>query len=107
MALDYKIIGDRLRAARSKKNMTQEDLAEQMDVSVVYISRVERGNSRINLPRLNQMCNILGVTEGQVLNGVASNSKSYLNSEFGALLKNCPPEKVKLIYEVAKAIVEN
>ena len=107
MGIDYKIIGERLKNARINKKLTQEALAEQMDVSVVYISRIERGNSKINLPRLNQICSILVVSEGQILNGVASNSKTYLNGEFANLLKNCPPEKVKLIYEVAKTILEN
>lgn len=107
MGIDYKIIGERLKAARISKKLTQEALAEQMDVSVVYISRIETGNSKINLPRLNQICTILGISEGQVLNGVASNSKTYLNGEFSNLLKNCPPDKMKLIYEVAKTILAN
>ena len=81
MEIDYKIIGERLKTARVNKKLTQEALAEQMDVSVVYISRIERGNSKINLPRLNQICTILGVSEGQILNGVASNSKTYLYGE--------------------------
>ncbi len=107
MAIDYKIVGERLKAARIRKKYTQEYLAEQMDVSVVYISRIERGNSKINLPRLNQMCNLLGVSEGQILNGVASTSKMYLNGELATLLKNCPPEKLKLIYELSKVIVHS
>ena len=32
MALDYSIIGERLKKARLAKNMTQENLAEQLDV---------------------------------------------------------------------------
>ena len=34
MALDYNIIGERLKKARIDKNMTQEKLAEQIDVPV-------------------------------------------------------------------------
>ena len=48
MALDYNIIGERLKKARIDKNMTQEKLAEQIDVSVAFLSRVERGTSHIN-----------------------------------------------------------
>lgn len=74
MALDYNIIGERLKKARIDKNMTQEKLAEQIDVSVAFLSRVERGTSHINLKRLTQICEILGVSEGSILNGVSSNS---------------------------------
>lgn len=52
MALDYTIIGERLKKARTDKKMTQENLAEQLDVSIAFLSRVERGNSHINLKRL-------------------------------------------------------
>lgn len=106
MALDYNVIGQRIRQARLAKNYTQEDLAEKIDISVAFLSRVERGNSHINLKRLNQLCGLLDVTEGYVLNGASSNSENYLDQEFAELLKNCSPEKQKLIYTVAKAIAE-
>jgi len=106
MALDYTVIGQRIKQARLAKNLTQEDLAEQIDISVAFLSRVERGNSRINLKRLNQLCGLLDVTEGYVLNGASSNSKNYLNKEFSELMKSCSPDKQKLIYNVAKAIAQ-
>jgi len=67
MALDYTIIGERLKKARLEKNLTQEQLAEQIDVSIAFLSRVERGSSHINLKRLTQICNILGISEGLIL----------------------------------------
>ena len=106
MALDYTVIGQRIKQARLAKNLTQEDLAEKIDISVAFLSRVERGNSHINLKRLNQLCGLLDVTEGYVLNGASSNSKNYLNKEFAELMRCCTPDKQRLIYNVAKAIVE-
>ena len=106
MALDYTIIGQRIKQARLAKNYTQEELSEKIDVSVAFLSRVERGNSHINLKRLNQLCGLLDVSEGYVLNGASSSSKNYLDQEFAELLKNCTPEKQKLIYNVAKVIAE-
>ncbi len=107
MALDYSVIGSRIRQARLAKNMTQEKLSEEIDISVAFLSRVERGNSHLNLKRLNQICNILEVSEGYVLNGASNDSDNYLNKEFADLLKKCSPEKQKLIYEIAKTIVES
>ena len=104
MALDYTVIGQRIKQARLAKNYTQEDLAEKIDISVAFLSRVERGNSHINLKRLNQICCLLDVSEGYILNGAASNSSHYLDREFADLIKNCSPEKQKLIYNVAQAI---
>ena len=106
MAIDYNIIGARIKEARLAKNLTQEDLSEKLDISVAFLSRVERGNSHINLKRLNQVCEILDISEGYLLNGVSSNQNNYLEEDFAKLLKSCSPEKQKMIYNVAKTIAE-
>ena len=36
MALDYSVIGQRIKQARLAKNLTQEDLAEQIDMSDAF-----------------------------------------------------------------------
>ena len=104
MAVDYTIIGERLKKARKEKGMTQEELAEKLDISIAFLSRVERGNSKINLKRLTQVCEILGIPEGEILTGVSNKSQNYLDAEFAELLKNCSAEKQKLIYDIAKVI---
>ena len=106
MAIDYNVIGSRIKQARLAKNMTQEDLADKIDISVAFLSRVERGNSHINLKRLNQLCGLLDVSEGYLLNGASSSSENYLDKEFTDLIKSVSPEKQKLIYNVAKTIAE-
>lgn len=106
MAIDYSVIGNRIKKARKAKNMTQDMLSEKLDVSIAFLSRIERGTSQINLKRLSQICEILGVTEGDILNGVSNNSTKYLDNEFSELLESCTPKKQKLIYEVAKVIAK-
>ena len=107
MSLDYSIIGERIKKARTQKKLTQEELAEKIDVSVAYLSRVERGDTKINLTRLNQICELLQVSKGQILDGSSNTSTNYLNNEFSSLLKSCPPEKFKLIYDISKVIIKN
>ena len=104
VALDYTIIGERLRTARLNQKLTQEKLAEKLNVSIAFLSRIERGNSHINLKRLSEICDILGVTEGYILNG---SSHFYLSSEFTNTLNKTSPEKQRLIYKIAKVIVNN
>lgn len=67
--LDYYVIGSRIKRARIKKNLTQEELSERLDISVAFYSRVERGVSHINLKRLYQICEILDVTVSEILEG--------------------------------------
>ena len=104
MATDYNVIGERIRNARKARKMTQQDLAEELGVSIAFLSRVERGNSQINLKRISQICGILGISEGELLNGTSSTSSSYLDGEFSDILKKCNDKQVKLIYDIAKLI---
>ena len=106
MAIDFTIIGNRLKIARKNKGLTQEQLVEKMGVSIAYLSKIETGKIHINLERLSQICNILDVSEGEILNGVSCNSEKYLNSEFNALLKKCTPKQQKLAYKIIQCISE-
>ena len=65
--LDYKLIGKRLQKVRLLKKTTQHKLASMLGVCDTYISRVERGKLPISLKRLSQICEILGITEGNIL----------------------------------------
>lgn len=104
MALDYSIIGERIRKARLENNITQEKLAEELDVSIAFVSRIECGTTHINLKRLSQICNI---KEGVILNGTNVSSDNYLSKEFNELFLNCSKDTQKLIYDIAKIIIEN
>ena len=101
--IDYKLIGERIKETRKKAGLSQEKLAEMIDVTTVYISRIERGG-QINLKRLSQISIALSVPIEQLLNGTTMESKNYLNKEFQALLDQCTKEKQRLIYNIAKIV---
>ena len=107
MAVDYCIIGSRLKQARLNAGLKQQEIAEKMNLSVAFISRVERGTSHINLKRLSEFCSILNISEGYILNGVSDEDDKYLYNEFNDILKKCSPEKQKLIYKLSKVIAED
>ena len=107
MALDYSVIGNRIRKSRLDKKMTQEKLAEALNVSVAFISRIERSTTHVNLKRLSEICNLLDISEGYLINGTNINSDNYLSNEFNELFLSCPKEKQKLIYEIAKIIINS
>ena len=59
--INYYTLGKHIKAARKARHITQEMLAEKMDVSLGYIGQIERGAKLINLERLAQICLILQV----------------------------------------------
>ena len=106
MAVGYCVIGSRLKQARIKAGLTQQELAEQTNLSVASISRIQRGSSNIYLKRLSEFCTILNVSEGYILSGVSDKNEKYLYNEFNDILKKCSPEKQKLIYKLSQVIAE-
>lgn len=104
MEIDFKLIGERIKEIRKRKGYSQERLSEEMDVTVAYISRVERGKAEINLKRLTQISWILGTPLEELITGIMPNSKHYLDKELNEILKTCSPEKQKLIYNIAKIV---
>ena len=49
MNLDYKAIGARVKNFRRERNLSQEKLAELVDVSVPYMSNIETGKKKLSM----------------------------------------------------------
>ena len=64
--MDLCAIGSRIKAAREKAGMTQEDLAAALEMSPTHISVIERG---VKAPKLETLVNIANVlkTFGDIL----------------------------------------
>ena len=102
--IDYKIIGKRIKDARMKANITQQTLAEMIDASTAYLSRIERGEANVNLRRLMQISTVLKVPIQYLIAGTSEESEIYLKREFQELLSECTPDKQRLIYNIAKIV---
>ncbi len=102
--LDFGIIGERIKQKRREKGITQEMLAEKMDLSIAYLSRVERGEANINLKRLVQISELLDINVSELITGTTTGTEIYLDREMKNVLSGCTPEKQKLIYNIAKII---
>jgi transcriptional regulator with XRE-family HTH domain len=57
-----KLIGQRIREARSRMGYSQQRLAIKMDLSYQQIQKYERGQSNFKIPRLEQLADVLGMT---------------------------------------------
>lgn len=104
MSPDYSVIGRRIKTARLEQNLKQEELADKLDVSIAFLSRVERGSSKINIRRLTQIAELLNVSPAYLLTGSNTVSKDYLKEDFRIILDKCTPEQQKLIYQISELI---
>jgi transcriptional regulator with XRE-family HTH domain len=106
LSFDYYVIGKRIRKAREGKGLTQEALAEFMDVSNAYISKIERGKTSVNLDTFSKICVVLEQSSEYILTGTNSVSSDYLRNEIIEMLQGCSADKIKLISKVIKPIIE-
>ena len=58
--MNQKAIGRRIKTARENKRLTQEQLAELVDLSPMHVSVIERG---VKLPKLETLINIANVLQ--------------------------------------------
>jgi transcriptional regulator with XRE-family HTH domain len=63
-------VGSRIRTIRVAKHLSQEGLAERINVTRPYISRLERGRFNMRLDTMAEICKGLGVQPGELFGGV-------------------------------------
>ena len=73
---DYEPIGKRIRKIRQERNMTQEILAEKLNVSNQHISDIERGLNGMSIPSLMEICKALDTDADYILFGTYTRSSS-------------------------------
>lgn len=106
MVIDYEIIGKRIRAERVKQKLTQEDMAEKIETSIAFYSRIETGRAHINLARIIEIADILNIAPGYFLTGIEEEADDYLYKDFKMILEQCTPKQQKFIYRMAEIVSE-
>lgn len=76
-----KEIGSRIVARRKELAMTQERLAERMDVSVQMISNLEKGKKAIRPENLVKLCAALDISADWVLRGIVATNEIHTFEE--------------------------
>lgn len=107
MAIDYKLLGERIKTQRLSKGTTQEHFAEHMNVSVGYISQMERGITKISLERLALVSDYLGCDMTLLLDGINSDNDKYLTKDFDELYSQLSSYEKKILTLLLKEYIEN
>lgn len=84
-----KSIGSKVKQARKACKMTQEALADRLDTTPQYISRIECGKTGISLEFLYKLAEILNCSVYALLPATQSPKRSYFSQELEYQLSNC------------------
>jgi transcriptional regulator with XRE-family HTH domain len=62
---EYRVFTQALRAARNRAGLTQIQLAKKLGITQSYLSKVERGERRLDLVQVRTWCQALGMSLAQ------------------------------------------
>lgn len=105
--MDQKAIGKRIKSAREKKMLTQEQLAEQVNLSPMHISVIERGNKLPRLETLIKIANVLDVSADTLLQDVVNNQIKLRTSEASNLIAQLSREDQRRVLAALHSFVES
>lgn len=89
MEVDYKAIGQRIKIARIKKGVTQETVADLIDITPAHMSNVETGKTKVSLPTLIAIANALSVSVDTLLCDNVIASKIVFEKEAKDIFSDC------------------
>jgi len=102
--VDYKELGKRIKEARLAAGLTQEQLAERINLSSGHCAHVERGTTKVSLSALVSIANALNTTPDKLLVDNNYQASSHLLEEAQALFEDCDPDEIYIILQAAAAI---
>lgn len=106
MAKDVPVlVGSRIRDIRKKRRISQDRLAEKLDTTRGYISRVEHGAVTMGIDRLMEFCRALEVTPLDLLRDNSAAKVVNIHEALRELLKQGTKQDLELIYKLSQVII--
>ncbi len=90
-------IGKIFKSYRKMQHLTQEKMAEKLDISEKYISRFENGNSGVKLETLVNYMNILGIAPNVVFKELMTNPTVKAQVDLSDKISELSEEKLKFL----------
>ena len=104
--VDLSAIGSRIKVARERKHLTQEDLAAIVDLSPTHISVIERGVKPPKLATLIAIANALDVSADTLLQDVVDRSVEGVSNELATEIMKLPTKERSKIINAIRALTE-
>ena len=101
--MDLKAVGQRIKAAREAKNLTQEELAALVNL---HVSVIERGLKVTKLDTFVAIANALDVSADALLIDVVTHSVTGVTNELSDMIGKLPKDEQKRILNAVRALVD-
>ena len=104
--MDQVAIGARIKAARERVHLTQEQLAEIIDISPTHMSVIERGVKTPKLDTFVRIANALGVSTDALLQDVVLPANESILAELSVRIGRLPQKDQERILNAIRALTE-
>ena len=104
--MDLSPIGSRIKAAREKKKITQEELAELLGMSTTHISVIERGVKPPKLETFIRIANVLGVSADYLLMDIIDNPADVVVGELSEIVTKLSPKEKEKALTIVRVLSE-
>lgn len=108
-AINLYIIGERIQQRRFELNLTQKEMARDLDISFHYLSKIEHGQANITVELLIRICQYLEVDLAYILTGSIFRNEIYGQNIPISLLNTfsgLPKTKQQMIYHILSLLKE-
>ncbi|MDD4291095.1 MAG: helix-turn-helix transcriptional regulator [Clostridia bacterium] len=102
--IDIKQVGQRIRAARTTKKMSQADLSFEADISLPHISDIENGKKMMQLDTFVKIIEVLKVSSDSILRPDVPEVNQLYQKEFYAILSDCTPTEIDSILKIVREV---
>lgn len=102
--LNFASIGQRIKAVRNEKKLTQEYVAEKTGVNVSHISNIETNKVNVSLTLLVGICNVLDVTIDYLLENEYHNPTTVIEKELFNVIKGMEKDKLEILLKIARVL---
>jgi transcriptional regulator with XRE-family HTH domain len=101
--VNYIKFGERVREERIKRRLTQEKMAEALDISTSYVGQIERGVRCPTMDRLVAIANVLELSIDYLLRDSLVAANDTTGEEWFRLTQGKTIEEKKILIEVIEA----
>ena len=86
-------MGDRIREVRKKQGLTQDQLAERLDVSVEFVGQIERAQKLPSMQVFIKLIEVLNVSADYLLRDSVSTGQLFGDNAIGRKLEKLKPKQ--------------
>ena len=99
MSKSITFVGERITQLRKEHHLSQEQLAEKLDISVKHCSAVERGVSSLSIEKYVELCDLLNTSLDYIIRGYSSDVLSKMPPSLIETYSKANEKELKILKE--------